>query len=94
MRKCCHKHYEIPFPTLDYYPSKQSLPFLPKSPKCLKPGQLAKVISKGGRIVVGRIRYVGPVAGSDENEIFVGLQLPHALGDSDGSFCGKKFFER
>jgi dynactin complex subunit len=70
------------------------LPFLPKSPKCLKPGQLAKVIAKGGRIVVGKIRYVGPIANCmEDDEIFVGLQLSHALGDCDGSFCGKKFFE-
>lgn len=77
----------------DYHPSKQSLPFLPKSPKCLKPGQLAKVIAKTGRVVVGRIRYCGPVAGADCDETYVGLQLPNSLGDCDGSFDGKKFFE-
>lgn len=75
-----------------YHPSKQSLPFLPKSPKCLKPGQLAKVIVRSGRIIVGKIRYIGPV-GSDDDETFVGLQLPHALGDCDGTFNGKRFFE-
>lgn len=78
---------------LDYHPSKQSLPFLPKSPKCLKPGQLAKVIAKTGRVVVGRIRYCGPVASIDVDETFVGLQLPNALGDCDGSMDGTKFFE-
>lgn len=77
----------------DFHPSKQSLPFLPKSPKCLKPGQLAKVIAKTGRVVVGRIRYCGPVASVDSDETYVGLQLPNALGDCDGSFEGKKFFE-
>ncbi|CRK97145.1 CLUMA_CG010542, isoform A [Clunio marinus] len=78
----------------DFRPSKQSLPFLPKSPKCLKPGQLAKVIAKTGRVVVGRIRYCGPVASSDNSdETYVGLQLPHAFGDCDGSIDGKKFFE-
>jgi hypothetical protein len=78
---------------VDYHPSKQSLPFLPKSSKCLKPGQLAKVIAKSGRVVVGRIRYCGPVASIDSDETFVGLQLPNALGDCDGSLGGKKFFE-
>lgn len=78
---------------LDFHPSKQSLPFLPKSPKCLKPGQLAKVIAKTGRVVVGRIRYCGPVASIDSDETYVGLQLPNALGDCDGSLDGKKFFD-
>lgn len=77
----------------DYHPSKQSLPFLPKSPKCLKPGQLAKVIAKTGRVVVGRIRYCGPVAEADTDETYVGLQLPNSLGDCDGSFGDKKFFD-
>jgi dynactin complex subunit len=62
---------------------------LPKTPNCLKPGQLAKVIARGGRIVVGNIRYVGPI----ENETYVGLQLPQPLGDCGGSFNGKTFFE-
>lgn len=77
----------------DFHPSRQSLPFLPKSPRCLKPGQLAKVIAKTGRVVVGRIRYCGPVASIDSDEVYVGLQLPNALGDCDGSFEGSKFFE-
>jgi len=78
---------------VDFHPPKQSLPFLPKSFRCLKPGQLAKVIAKSGRVVVGRIRYVGPVASIDGDEIFVGLQMPNALGDCDGSHDGTKFFE-
>lgn len=79
----------------DYRPSKQALPFLPKSPKCLKPGQLAKVIAKSGRVVVGRIRYVGPLAREGENsdETYIGLQLQNNLGDSDGTVEGRKFFD-
>lgn len=77
----------------DFHPSKHSLPFLPKSPKCLKPGQLAKVIAKSGKVVVGRIRYCGPVACAEDDETYVGLQLPSALGDCDGSIGGKKFFD-
>lgn len=78
----------------DYIPSKQALPFLPKSPKCLKPGYLAKVIAKNGRIVVGRIRYIGPLACNQmEDETYVGLQLPNNLGDCDGTIEGRKFFD-
>ncbi|KAJ6647671.1 CAP-Gly domain-containing linker protein 1, partial [Pseudolycoriella hygida] len=79
----------------DYSPSKQSLPFLPKSPKCLKLGHLAKVITKTGRVVIGRVRYLGPLASSQfgEGESFVGLQLPNSLGDCDGTIDGRKFFD-
>lgn len=83
----------LPRPDLDYIPSKQSLPFLPKSPKCLKPGHLAKVITKNGRVAVGRVRYIGPLAFNDDNETFVGLQLPNKIGDCDGSIDGRKFFD-
>lgn len=86
-------HYQSFLFTSDYHPSKQSLPFLPRSPKCLKPGQLAKVIAKNGRVIVGRIRYVGPVASVENEDCFVGLQFPNNLGDCDGSINGKQFFE-
>lgn len=79
---------------MNYTPPKQSLPFLPKSPKCLKPGYLAKVISKNGRVVVGRIKYIGPLANSEEEETtYVGLQLASNLGECDGSIDGRKFFD-
>ncbi|XP_055630390.1 uncharacterized protein LOC129771090 isoform X2 [Toxorhynchites rutilus septentrionalis] len=79
----------------DYIPSKHALPFLPKTAKCLKPGHLAKVIARNGRVVVGRVRYIGPLAGNsgDPDEYFVGLQLPNNLGDCDGSIDGRKFFD-
>jgi hypothetical protein len=77
---------------LDYTPSKQSLPFLPKSSNCLKPGHLAKVITKNGRVVVGRVRYVGPLAGG-EDEFYIGLQLQNNFGDCDGSVDGRRFFD-
>ncbi|KAL1375330.1 hypothetical protein pipiens_004690 [Culex pipiens pipiens] len=87
----------------DYIPSKQALPFLPKTAKCLKPGHLAKVIARNGRVVVGRVRYIGPLVAAssdgvvqptaDPDEAYVGLQLPNNLGDCDGSIDGKKFFE-
>lgn len=82
---------------------RPSHPFLPKSPKCLKPGYLAKVIAKNGRIIDGRIRYIGPIvshSSADANthtnynlETFVGLQLSSSIGDCDGTYEGRKFFE-
>lgn len=79
----------------DYSPSKQSLPFLPKSPKCLKLGHLAKVITKTGRVVIGRVRYIGPLASTQfgDDDSFVGLQLPNSLGDCDGTIDGRRFFD-
>ncbi|XP_065082253.1 uncharacterized protein LOC135704700 [Ochlerotatus camptorhynchus] len=82
----------------DYIPSKQALPFLPKTAKCLKPGHLAKVIARNGRVIVGRVRYIGPLAGcssasGEPDETYVGLQLPNNLGDCDGSIDGRKFFD-
>ncbi|XP_035785400.1 uncharacterized protein LOC118463143 isoform X2 [Anopheles albimanus] len=78
----------------DFIPSKHALPFLPKTAKCLKPGHLAKVISRSGRIVVGRVRYIGPLAaGPDADESYVGLQLPNNLGECDGTIDGKRFFD-
>ncbi|XP_055538622.1 uncharacterized protein LOC129726061 [Wyeomyia smithii] len=79
----------------DFIPSKHALPFLPKTAKCLKPGHLAKVIARNGRVVVGRVRYIGPLAGTDGDvdEKYVGLQLPNNLGDCDGSIDGRKFFD-
>lgn len=85
---------------LDFSPSKMTLPFLPKTSKCLKPGHLAKVIAKNGRVVVGHVRYVGPLASNSqttgidcETEIYVGLQLQNKIGDCNGSFEGRKFFD-
>lgn len=68
---------------------------MPKSPKSLKLGNLAKVITKSGRVVIGRIRYIGPLASSPlgEDESFVGLQLPNSSGDSDGTIDGRRFFD-
>lgn len=80
----------------DYTPSRQALPFLPKTAKCLRLGHLVKAITtRTGRVVVGRVRYVGPLAGANyaDSETFVGLQLPSKVGDCDGSVDGRRFFE-
>lgn len=49
-------------------------------------------------MVVGRVRYIGPLAGGgsafgEQDEIYVGLQLPNNLGDCDGTIDGRKFFD-
>lgn len=70
---------------------------MPKSPKCLKPGHLAKIIAKNGRIVIGRVKYIGPLARFNENiendENYVGLELCTKMGDCDGTIDGRKFFD-
>lgn len=83
-----------------YQPSKQSLPFLPKSANCLKIGHLAKVIARNGRVVVGQVRYVGPICNAEyvakldggSHDTFIGLELPASGGDTDGTVEGKRFF--
>lgn len=92
----------------DFSPSRQTLPFLPKSSKCLKVGHLAKVIAKNGRVVIGRVRYVGPListqslstesggtasSADSDSEMFVGLQLPSKIGECDGTFEGRRIFD-
>lgn len=97
--KCCS----------DFSPSRHTLPFLPKSSKCLKVGHLAKVIAKNGRVVIGRVRYIGPLVSTQsltvasggtaaatadaDSETYVGLQLPNKIGECDGSFEGRRIFD-
>ena len=80
----------------DFTPSSYQIPYLPRSPQALKIGNLAKVILQSGRIVVGRIHYVGLLNDTDsndkENDVFVGLQLPTGWGDTDGMYNNKRLF--
>lgn len=75
----------------DFEPPKAAQPFLPRSPRDIKQGFLVKVITNEGRVVVGRVRYSGPVNGKAEP--YVGVQLPAASGISDGTFLGHRYFE-
>lgn len=73
-------------------------PFLPKTWNCLKVGNMAKFISKNGRISSGLVRYVGPMASesttsTQDDEIFIGLRVYGDKGDCDGTFEGRKFFD-
>lgn len=72
-------------------PPKLAQPFLAKVPRDLKLDYLVKVISSEGRVVVGRVRFIGPVAA--RGDTYVGVQLPHGEGNSDGIFEGKRYFD-
>lgn len=67
------------------------------------------MIAKNGRVVIGRVRYIGPLISTQslnagggggtattadpDAETFVGLQLPNKIGDCDGSFEGRRIFD-
>lgn len=69
-----------------------SQPFIAKVPRDLKLNYWVKVISPEGRVVVGRVRYVGPLSGKGE-ESFVGVQLNRSDGNSDGSYGERRYFD-
>ncbi|XP_033227011.1 uncharacterized protein LOC117179386 isoform X2 [Belonocnema kinseyi] len=75
----------------EWNPPRDARPYLPKIPRDLKLDHLVKVISPEGRILQGRVRYVGPVPGREE--IHVGVELPNENGSSDGTFHGRRFFD-
>lgn len=74
-----------------FEPPKSAQPYLPKFPRDLKHNYLVKVITSEGRIVVGRVRYSGPVTGRSEPH--VGVELPVDSGVSDGTFLGHRYFD-
>ncbi|XP_018301986.1 uncharacterized protein [Mycetomoellerius zeteki] len=75
----------------DWHPSQDAKPYLPKTPRDLKLDHLVKVISPEGRVLQGRVRYVGPVPGREDTH--VGVELPYVNGSSDGTFHGRRFFD-
>lgn len=66
-------------------------PYLPKSIYDLQLNAYAKVITSFGKVVGGRIRYIGPVA--TISEPLIGVQFDHKVGDCDGSLNGIRYFE-
>lgn len=69
-------------------------PFLPKSSSCLKIGATAvKVITPSGRVAVGRVRHVGPIAAKEDTEVYVGVELEENIGDCDGTIDGSRYFQ-
>lgn len=77
---------------LDFKPPKTSQPFLAKVPRDLKLNFWVKVITPEGRVVVGKVKYVGPLPGKGEDS-FVGVQLSRPDGNSDGSISDRRFFD-
>lgn len=75
----------------DWHPPQDARPYLPKIPRDLKLDHLVKVISPEGRVLQGRVRYVGPVPGREDAH--VGVELPYVNGSSDGTFHGRRFFD-
>ncbi|XP_003700677.1 uncharacterized protein LOC100876462 isoform X1 [Megachile rotundata] len=85
------RRYSEPDLIRDWHPPQDARPYLPKIPRDLKPDHLVKVISPEGKVLQGRVRYVGPVPGREETH--VGVELPHLNGSSDGTFHGRRFFD-
>ncbi|XP_078050356.1 uncharacterized protein LOC144476910 [Augochlora pura] len=85
------RRYSEPDLIRDWHPPQDARPYLPKIPRDLKLDHLVKVISPEGRVLQGRVRYVGPVPGRDEAH--VGVELPYMNGTSDGTFQGRRFFD-
>ncbi|KAF6212999.1 hypothetical protein GE061_010712 [Apolygus lucorum] len=71
---------------------RRAQPFLARAPSDLRIDHWVKVISSDGRLVVGKVRYVGPLPGAAETH--VGLILGHGDGGNcSGSFAGTKYFD-
>ncbi|VVC36793.1 Hypothetical protein CINCED_3A012209 [Cinara cedri] len=66
-------------------------PYLPKSIYDLQLNAYVKVITSFGKVVGGRLRYIGPVA--TITEPLIGVQFDHKVGDCDGSLNGIRYFE-
>ncbi|XP_025996991.2 uncharacterized protein LOC105203367 isoform X2 [Solenopsis invicta] len=89
-RRRARRHSE-PDLIRDWHPPQDAKPYLPKIPRDLKLDHLVKVISPEGRVLQGRVRYVGPVPGREDAH--VGVELPYVNGSSDGTFHGRRFFD-
>lgn len=89
-RRMARRHSD-PDPFREMVAAKSAQPYLPKSFNDLKLDHLVKVITADGRVTVGRVRYVGAVAGLPDPH--VGVELSSGTGDSDGSFRGRRYFE-
>ncbi|XP_076655243.1 uncharacterized protein LOC143360360 isoform X2 [Halictus rubicundus] len=85
------RRYSEPDLIRDWHPPQDARPYLPKIPRDIKLDHIVKVISPDGRVLQGRVRYVGPVPGHEEAH--VGVELPYMNGSSDGTFHGRRFFD-
>jgi hypothetical protein len=76
---------------MDMRPPLSSRPFLPRQPRDLKEDCLAKVIGPEGRVIVGRVRFVGCAIAAGFKDPVVGLEVTDH-GDSDGTVNGQRLF--
>ncbi|CAH0773829.1 unnamed protein product [Bemisia tabaci] len=67
-------------------------PFIVKSPYELKLNQLVKVITQEGRIVNGKVKYVGPIKGKTDTWVGVQLDFPITSG-TNGAIQDNRYFE-
>ncbi|XP_052751131.1 uncharacterized protein LOC116413090 [Galleria mellonella] len=70
-------------------------PYIPSEPRQLRLGHTVKLISPQGRVVIGRVRYVG-LAGSTaaSSSVVVGAEVSReAVGShNDGTYRGRRYF--
>ncbi|XP_069700132.1 uncharacterized protein [Periplaneta americana] len=90
-RRRQNRRLSEPDPVREFVPPQSAHPFLPKIPRDLKLDYFVKVITSEGRVMVGRVRYVGSVFGLTDPH--VGVELPQDVGDSDGVFQGRRYFD-
>lgn len=74
----------------EFSPPLSARPFIARTVNDLQVNYFVKVINKEGRVVGGRIQFVGSIPG--DNEPYIGLLLPPNLGETDGTFQGLRLF--
>lgn len=74
----------------EFSPPFSARPFIARSANDLKTNYFVKVINKEGRVVGGRIQFVGNIPGKTEQ--YVGILLPPSMGETDGTFQGLRYF--
>ncbi|KAF4518909.1 hypothetical protein B566_EDAN006747 [Ephemera danica] len=80
-----HRHFQPPF---------TARPFLPRQPRDLREDCLVKVIAHDGRVLVGRVRFVGTLTAAGVNDPVVGVELPdNTYGNTDGTLHGHRLFD-
>ncbi|KAL0870983.1 hypothetical protein ABMA27_004801 [Loxostege sticticalis] len=72
-------------------------PYIPREPKQLRLGHMVKVIAPHGRLVIGRVRYVGLAGGTAAtSSVVVGAEFPCSatsmLARNDGTHRGRRYF--
>ncbi|XP_065206390.1 uncharacterized protein LOC135835858 [Planococcus citri] len=82
--------HSVPNLFLEFSPPFSARPFIARSVNDLKINYFIKVINKEGRVVGGRIQFVGNIPG--KSEPYIGILLPPSLGETDGTFQGLRYF--